>query len=202
MQERRRLMAPVMGGGNQVIPGDQRQHIGFGVRLSGGQFCPFLGRGENQAFGADGEFLPNQAVGHHKVPGQQHRAELAAAAQGDDTGGGRAHLCIGDGNHGAQHSINGHIQRLVYHGALGNIHTHGLQKFGAANQDGLALNFAADAALTMREPLDVVNTSLIPALDVVGKGFEKGTVFLPQLLMSAEAAKEAASCRAWMVSFM
>ena len=31
----------------------------------------------------------------------------------------------------------------------------------------------------------------IPALDRVGKGFEKGTVFLPQLLMSAEAAKAA-----------
>ena len=32
---------------------------------------------------------------------------------------------------------------------------------------------------------------MIPALDQVGKGFEKGTVFLPQLLMSAEAAKAA-----------
>ena len=30
---------------------------------------------------------------------------------------------------------------------------------------------------------------MIPALDGVGKGFEKGTVFLPQLLMSADAAK-------------
>ena len=32
---------------------------------------------------------------------------------------------------------------------------------------------------------------MIPALDEVGKGFEAGTVFLPQLLMSAEAAKAA-----------
>ena len=32
---------------------------------------------------------------------------------------------------------------------------------------------------------------MIPALDRVGKGFERGTVFLPQLLMSAEAAKAA-----------
>ena len=32
---------------------------------------------------------------------------------------------------------------------------------------------------------------MIPALDKVGKGFEAGTVFLPQLLMSAEAAKSA-----------
>ena len=50
---------------------------------------------------------------------------------------------------------------------------------------------AADAALTMRDPLDVVNTSLIPALDAVGDGFEKGTVFLPQLLQAATAAQAA-----------
>ena len=50
---------------------------------------------------------------------------------------------------------------------------------------------AADAALTMREPLDVVNTSLIPALDAVGDGCEKGTVFLPQLLQAATAAQAA-----------
>lgn len=42
-----------------------------------------------------------------------------------------------------------------------------------------------------KEPLDIINQNLIPALDYVGKGFEKGTVFLPQLLMSAEAAKGA-----------
>lgn len=39
--------------------------------------------------------------------------------------------------------------------------------------------------------LDIINEHLIPALDQVGKGFENGTVFLPQLLMSAEAAKSA-----------
>lgn len=41
------------------------------------------------------------------------------------------------------------------------------------------------------KPLHIIDTFLIPALDVVGKGFEEGRVFLPQLLMSAEAAKEA-----------
>ncbi len=44
------------------------------------------------------------------------------------------------------------------------------------------------AALETTQPLDIINETLIPALDIVGKGFEKGTVFLPQLLMSAEAA--------------
>lgn len=38
-------------------------------------------------------------------------------------------------------------------------------------------------------PMDIINKELVPALDVVGQGFEKGTIFLPQLLMSAEAAK-------------
>ena len=42
-----------------------------------------------------------------------------------------------------------------------------------------------------KEPLAIIQEQLIPALDIVGKGFEKGTIFLPQLLMSAEAAKEA-----------
>jgi len=40
-------------------------------------------------------------------------------------------------------------------------------------------------------PLDIIADHLMPALDEVGKGFEKGTFFLPQLLMSAEAAKAA-----------
>lgn len=40
-------------------------------------------------------------------------------------------------------------------------------------------------------PLDIVQNEIIPALDVVGKGFENKTVYLPQLLMSAEAAKNA-----------
>ena len=40
--------------------------------------------------------------------------------------------------------------------------------------------------LEEKEPLEIINTELVPALDIVGKGFEKGTMFLPQLLMSAE----------------
>lgn len=39
--------------------------------------------------------------------------------------------------------------------------------------------------------LDVINEYIIPALDVVGDGFENNKIFLPQLLMSADAAKAA-----------
>ena len=52
--------------------------------------------------------------------------------------------------------------------------------------------FSVTASLAeKREPLEIINSELIPALNRVGEGFEKGTVFLPQLLMSAEAAKSA-----------
>lgn len=46
----------------------------------------------------------------------------------------------------------------------------------------------AEKLLASVAPLDVINGYIIPALDEVGLGFENKTVFLPQLLMSAEAA--------------
>ena len=48
---------------------------------------------------------------------------------------------------------------------------------------------ATQEELKTKEPMEIINGELVPALDVVGQGFEKGTMFLPQLLMSAEAAK-------------
>lgn len=42
-----------------------------------------------------------------------------------------------------------------------------------------------------REILAIINEGLVPALDAVGRAFEEGSLFLPQLLMSAEAAKAA-----------
>jgi 5-methyltetrahydrofolate--homocysteine methyltransferase len=42
-----------------------------------------------------------------------------------------------------------------------------------------------------KAPLDIVQSDIIPALDIVGIGFENKTVYLPQLLMSAEAASAA-----------
>ena len=45
--------------------------------------------------------------------------------------------------------------------------------------------------LATMQPLDIVQQEVIPALNAVGVGFENKTVYLPQLLMSAEAAKSA-----------
>lgn len=74
---------------------------------------------------------------------------------------------------------------------------------GSKNQEALTLassierglKDSAFQAVTVllkdREPLSIINEEMIPALDRVGKGFEKKSIFLPQLLMSAEAAKAA-----------
>ena len=78
-----------------------------------------------------------------------------------------------------------------------------IQSSVATNAEGSELQKAVArglrdlaAALTREElktraPLDVVQADIIPALDIVGEGFEKKTVYLPQLLMAAEAAKAA-----------
>ena len=49
-----------------------------------------------------------------------------------------------------------------------------------------------DELLQTADPLTVVDEEIIPALNRVGEGFEKKTLFLPQLLMAAEAAAAAA----------
>lgn len=46
-----------------------------------------------------------------------------------------------------------------------------------------------DKLLTFKEPLEIVNESMIPALDFVGEKYDKGTIFLPQLIQAAEVVK-------------
>ena len=45
--------------------------------------------------------------------------------------------------------------------------------------------------LAEKQPLEVVDEALIPALDIAGAKYEKGTLFLPQLLQAASAAQSA-----------
>ncbi len=74
--------------------------------------------------------------------------------------------------------------------AAGGKHTMTLQ---SAIERGLkeeASSITAELA-EQKDALDIINEELIPALNNVGEGFEKGTVFLQQLLMSAESAKSA-----------
>ena len=102
----------------------------------------------------------------------------------DSAGGGGA-AGVGAGGPGAADSAGdaaSPISRSETSVALVNAIIRGLKE-GACQ--------AVTQLLTEKGPLDIINGEMIPALDYVGKGFEKGTLFLPQLLMSAEAAKGA-----------
>lgn len=71
------------------------------------------------------------------------------------------------------------------------------ESYGSQLQYSVIKGFHDSAAKLAKEllktvpPLDIVNNEIIPALNQVGRGFENKTVYLPQLLMSAEAAQKA-----------
>ena len=48
---------------------------------------------------------------------------------------------------------------------------------------------ATTNTLSQKEPMEIINGIIIPALDYVGSQFEKGIMFLPQLMMSADTVK-------------
>lgn len=71
--------------------------------------------------------------------------------------------------------------------------TDGISELQRAIVKGLKEQAATitEKLLETEEPLKIVNDQVIPALDIVGQGFEKKTMYLPQLLMSAESAQYA-----------
>ena len=67
----------------------------------------------------------------------------------------------------------------------------GESQLSAAIRRGLRADAAAAAKAALAagdSPLAMIDSSIVPALEKVGRGFEAGSVFLPQLLMAAEAA--------------
>ena len=73
----------------------------------------------------------------------------------------------------------------------------GGQQEGSGLQNAVIKGFKEQSGLLAKEllknmdPVDLINSEIIPALNTVGDGFAAGTVYLPQLLMSAEAASAA-----------
>ena len=68
------------------------------------------------------------------------------------------------------------------------------QPLTSAIVHGLKQDCAAIATEELQSgklPIEIIDGEIVPALEIVGKGFETGKVFLPQLLMAAEAAASA-----------
>ena len=81
-------------------------------------------------------------------------------------------------------SIKTTEKKIQGDGALQNSIIKGL-KVDAANE--------AKALLATCEPMEIINNHIIPALNIVGAGYENKTIYLPGLLMSADASQEAFS---------
>lgn len=92
----------------------------------------------------------------------------AVAAAAGTTGAGST---AGTANGGAADGFESELQRAI---------VKGLKEQAASITSRL---------LETEEPLSIVSDQIIPALDIVGKGFEQKTMYLPQLLMSAEASQ-------------
>ncbi len=71
------------------------------------------------------------------------------------------------------------------------------------NEENISLSYAVEnglkeesakatsVSLETLEPMEIINDILIPALDKAGEQFEKGEIFLPQLILTAGAAQAA-----------
>lgn len=82
----------------------------------------------------------------------------------------------------AQSDIKPPILQEVRDESLGFIIRNGLTTMAGS---------AANRLLETMAPLDIINSEIIPVLDLIGKEYESGVIFLPQLLRSAEATNEA-----------
>lgn len=91
---------------------------------------------------------------------------------------------------GADNIITSHVKQTSA-GAQASGETSDIAR---AVADGLKADCAAAAQALLSagtDPMTLINEQLIPALDTVGEKFEKGTIFLPQLIQSAGAAQAA-----------
>jgi 5-methyltetrahydrofolate--homocysteine methyltransferase len=139
---------------------------------------------------------------------EQALKAVPAGLTGGEAGAGHGNAgngSVGGDNGAASRNASGSVNGTASGNGVstGNANASGTKTFAGAAKDaadrplfeairrGVAGKAAEETrrALQSQAPLDVVNENLIPALDVVGKGFEQGTLFLPQLLMAAEAAQ-------------
>ncbi len=121
-------------------------------------------------------------------------AAMPSAAGGSAVAGaaGKDSVSITDiGKIGANAAATG--DGVVTNGSSSDSDTSMQASLGRSIEKGLKEQAGdiTEELLKTEEPLDIVQNVIIPALDRVGQGFERKTVYLPQLLMSAEAAKSA-----------
>ena len=164
-----------------------REHLSCAIINPGSELMMNAYYASNALMGRDDQCMEFIGALSEYVPISKR---TAMAQQGNAAGGQPGSVDGAQGNVAGGQSGTGD-------GAQGSVN-------GAGNQQGNSELFIAvrkglkdkaasvvKAELSNRSAMEIIDKDLIPALDIVGQGFEKGTVFLPQLLMSADAAKAA-----------
>ena len=105
-----------------------------------------------------------------------------------------AYLALSSNDAGCQRYVDYATTRLAEK-KQGTVLTKSDVSLAEAIEKGLKeeARLISERLIEATDGLEIINTHIIPALDKVGLGFEKGKVYLPQLLMSAEAANTAFS---------
>lgn len=96
----------------------------------------------------------------------------ARVLMGEDTGA-TAYIAAYAGQEGSAETVGGNLEELVLSGKKSEVPA------------------ATERLLQKISPLEVINSHIVPVLDEVGNRYERGKIFLPQLMASAEAVKEA-----------
>ena len=112
----------------------------------------------------------------------------SASSTGNKSVSGTGNNVDSTGNNSASSSENGAINNAAGNGSFDDLQNAIIK--GLSNK---AKNFTESYIKNGTDALDLVNNAVIPALNVVGDGFEKKTLFLPNLLMAAEAAQSSFS---------
>lgn len=127
---------------------------------------------------AGGEKTGSFAVGANGADGTAGMANASGSAVGGTTGAGSSESgATGSGRFGAAGTVNGADSGKA---ALYDAVISGLKSEGTTITEKL---------LETTDSMEIINEVLIPALDKVGDAFEKGAMFLPQLIMSASVAQ-------------
>ena len=128
--------------------------------------------------------LDAQCLGYIDFAGKYERVVVSAGPSTPSTGSGTAGTT--DKLAGVPEPVEGQgngdlapLTKSIYKGLKEN-----------AKSETLRLLTGSDGSEPM-SAMDVINTKIIPALDIIGKDFENKKAYLPQLLMAADAAKEA-----------
>ena len=144
--------------------------------------------------------LPNRAALNNTMYALAKRAGLSAAIVNpavirDEIDADAEDVLLGRDANAVKwidkNSVNLSENANLTHKNMGSVPT---EELSAAIKRGLRADAesAAKAALSAAiEPMEVINTAIIPALEAIGKLFESGKLFLPQLLLAADAAGDA-----------